>query len=215
MFLEYILYPGMLFCLWLVVSLALIPLKAALSEIRVLVESKADRDRLTGLWNRIALFEALDLVVAKSLEEAISICFIDIDKFKDIIKLHGHDVADATVENVANLIIEHTGRKDFIAKYDREQFVVIYLNCDGITAQGYMESVREAVVLMSDIEFHTVKITVSIGVCDVRGVQERTPKAILQAVEQAAYMAKRSGRNRVFRGDVFLNRLPPPPKWRS
>jgi len=68
---------------------------------------------------------------------------------------------------------------------------------------------------MSDIEFHTVKITVSIGVCDVRGVQERTPKAILQAVEQAAYMAKRSGRNRVFRGDVFLNRLPPPPKWRS
>lgn len=213
--LEYILYPGMLFCLWLVLALALIPLKTGLTEIRMLVESKADRDRLTGLWNRIALFEALELIAAKSLDEPISIAFLDVDKFKDVIKVHGHDAAGALMENISSIIIKNTSRKDFLAKYDREQFVIVFLNCDGTQAQNTMENIREDIVLMQDIEFRTIKVTASIGVCDVRGIMDRTPKTILQAVEQAAYMAKKSGRNRVYRGDAFLQKLPPPPKWRS
>lgn len=213
--LEYILYPGMLFVIWLVITLALLPLKTALSGIKLLVESKADRDRLTGLWNKLALFEALELVAAKSLDEAISIAFLDIDKFKDLIKAQGHDVSSAVIENVATILICNTTRKDFIAKYDREQFVIIFLNCDGTQAQNTMQSIREDIGLLQDIEHKDIKITASIGVCDVRGVQTRTPKGILQAVEQAAYMAKKSGRNKVYRGDAFLNKLPPPPRWRG
>lgn len=212
---EFIIYPGLLFGVWLVIALALLPIKTFLYDIKALVESKADRDRLTGLWNRLALFEALELVAAKSLNEAISIAFLDIDKFKDIIKIYGHDVSSAVIENVATILIRNTTRKDFIAKYDREQFVLIFLNCDGMQAQNTMENIREDIVLLQDIEHTDVKVTASIGVCDVRGVQTRTPKGILQAVEQAAYMAKKSGRNKVYRGDAFLNKLPPPPKWRG
>lgn len=205
----------MLFCLWLSLALALTPVKAALAEIRALVESKADRDRLTGLWNRIALFDALELVKSKPLEDPISIGFIDIDNFKNIIKLHGHDAADIMVEHVTKVLINSTGRRDFIAKYDREQFVIVFLNCDGMEAQAKLEDVREGIVLIHEQDFPNLKLTASIGVCDIRGILTRTPKNILQAVEQAAYMAKRSGRNRVYRGDAFLQKLPPPPKWRG
>lgn len=205
---EYILYPGMLLCLWLVFKLVILPVQFSLAEIRELVESRADRDRVTGLWNRNGLWEALELALEKPSELPISIIFIDIDRFKNIMRDFGEHAADVVAADVGYCLLQETTRRDFVCRYDREQFVLLLLNIDGPSAQQRAEVVRERISQIRDSDFPELKITASLGVCDIRGIPERTPKAILEAVQEATYMAKKAGRNRVFRGDAFLRRLP-------
>jgi diguanylate cyclase (GGDEF)-like protein len=213
--LEYIIYSGMFFVLWLVLQLVLFPIKQTLMEVRLLVESKADRDRLTGFWNQFAMWDALALAVAKPLDLPISIIFIDLDNFKNLMREYGQDVTDKLVADVAQMIWGIVDRRDFVCRYDREQFVIVLLNIDGPTAQQKAEVIRGHIAQIRDNEYPDIKITASLGVCDIRGLLERTPKAIFSAVQEATYMAKRAGRNRVFRGDAFIRKFPPPPKGYS
>lgn len=212
---EYLLYSAGVFALWLILQLVLAPIKYSLAEIRLLVESKADRDRLTGFWNTYAMWEALALAVQKPLDLPISIIFIDLDKFKDLMREYGQDVTDKLILDVTQTIWGIVDRRDFVCRYEREQFVIVLLNIDGPTAQQKAEAIRTRISQIRDAEYSDVYITASLGVCDIRGLAERTPKAILSAVQEATYMAKRAGRNRVFRGDAFIRKLPPPPKYHS
>lgn len=209
---ELVQYSVVTLLTWLVLQLVLTPIRHALIEIRALVQSKVDRDWLTGFWNRFALQTTLELIMEKPPELPISVIMVDIDRFKNVIRNHGQDVADHLICNVAQQINALVDRRDFVCRYDREQFIILLLDIDGIRAQQKAEAIRERIAQYQDVEHPDTAITASLGVCDIRGLPERTPKAILSAVQEATYMAKRAGRNRVFRGDAFIRRFPLPPK---
>ena len=208
---EYLMYPGMLLTLWLVLRLAIAPLQITLSEIKELLENTAERDHLTGFWNKAALKEALVLALANEKIPGMSVILIDIDKFKDIIRDYGQAAADMAVNNTAHAISEVVDRRDFVCRFDREEFMLVLLHVDGPTAQDKAEIIRRHIEATRDAEYPTMRITASLGVCDVRGLAECTVDTIIEAAQEAVHMAKRGGRNRVYRGDAFLRKFPKPP----
>jgi len=204
-------YPGMLLTLWLVLRLAIMPLQIALSEIKQLIENTAERDHLTGFWNKAALREALELALSNTPVPTMSVVLIDIDRFKDIIRDYGQAAADVAVNDTAHAISEIVDRRDFVCRFDREEFMLVMLHVDGATAQDKAELIRKRIEVIRDSEYATMRVTASLGVCDIRGLPECTVDTIIEAAQEAVHMAKRGGRNRVYRGDAFLRKYPKPP----
>lgn len=183
-----------------------------LQEVNVKLKQQATRDELTGLWNRRAFIERLKEVIPMLEERPISLLMIDLDHFKEINDKHGHVVGDEVLEHVAGILRRSVRRVDFAARYGGEEFLVIVMDADGHYAEALAERIRQEIEEHPDREHNTVRITASIGVVDLRGIDAPSVKTILEGVDKALYMAKESGRNRVFRGDRYLSSIPPGPR---
>lgn len=170
-------------------------------------------DELTKLKNRQGLNEYLQNTFCGNLNEnqPISIVMCDIDHFKAVNDTYGHEAGDTILKGVAAVLNDGTrDGADCAFRMGGEEMVLI-LNCAHEKAVDIAERLREQIentahtVMQGDTPTE-VKVTVSMGVCDVRpNVNiEVTPDNIrgvfdeeLSRADRAAYNAKNSGRNRV------------------
>ena len=183
-----------------------------LQEVNTKLKQQATRDELTGLWNRRALIDKLEKVIIEIDQRCVSLLMIDLDHFKEINDEHGHVVGDEVLEHVAGILRRSIRRVDFAARYGGEEFLIIVMDADGHYAEALAERIRHEIEEHPDREHDTVRITASIGVIDIRGIDDPRVRTLLEGVDKALYMAKKSGRNRVFRGDRYLSSIPPGPK---
>ncbi len=161
----------------------------------------AERDHLTGLPNRRA-FEALletEYKAAQAAREPMCVAFCDIDNFKAINDVHGHDAGDRVLRVVAQNLARISKDRCHVARHGGEEFVVLLR---GRTAADSWELLDEArselaerrlVNRATDAPFG--KITFSAGIADV--FVHPDPRSALKAADQALYKAKEQGRNRV------------------
>jgi len=174
------------------------------------LKTLATRDGLTGLANRRAFDEALQMEWSRAQRSGkpLALLFVDVDHFKLFNDRHGHQSGDECLRAVAAVIGESALRPlDLAARYGGEEFAIIM---PGIGTEGackVAERLREAVM---DLRIkHSASgagpwVTLSIGVATLVPGNEVGPDGFLGQADQALYAAKHLGRNRVISADTML-----------
>ena len=161
----------------------------------------AMRDELTGLINRRSLLEALAQQLATAMRhgQPLALLMVDIDYFKQVNDLHGHLSGDKVLKAMAHAVCKRTRAQDLPGRLGGEEFLVILPNT---TLQG---AVQLAEVLRQGIETtgfqstsgKAITITISIGVCEQGQLLAPQCDDLISAADQALYLAKQNGRNRL------------------
>ncbi len=168
----------------------------------------ADRDGLTGLYNRRKFDELLRLAwnQARRDGERIQLLFVDIDCFKRYNDVRGHQAGDECIRQVAGLI-ESAARRplDFCARYGGEEFVLVLVGVNEGEQAVVAESIRTAVQregIPHPASSVADCITVSVGSATVKPTGSRTLSGLIQHADESLYAAKQAGRNLVVHEDV-------------
>jgi len=172
-------------------------LAAANAELAAL----AATDALTGLANRRQFDAMLNKEWYRALREhgSLALLMIDIDHFKPVNDLFGHQLGDAFLARVARLLRDNARRAgDVVARYGGEEFTVILPGTQAPAALELAESARRTVAAhdFADLVAGGYHVTVSIGVSAAKPEGGRGATMLVQAADAALYQAKRNGRNR-------------------
>jgi len=170
-----------------------------LAEERNTFEQWAKEDSLTGLFNKRHLNEVLDteFEAFKRYGHAFSVLMIDLDWFKRVNDTHGHLCGDRLLADLADLIRGHVRKTDLCARFGGEEFVVVMRHTGLDEARQAAEHLRRAVETTPfEAEGVRLGITISVGAAEVSG---DTPNeaALIRRADEALYLAKATGRNRV------------------
>jgi len=182
-------------------------LRTSFLETRLLNEL-AERDGLTGLYNRRMFDDFIQRIWRQSQreEQSIEIILVDIDHFKIYNDLYGHQAGDDCLKKVAGCIASTAKRPfDFAARYGGEEFVLVLYGPPKEHAQTIPEQIRRAVMdLAIPHDGSTVDnvITVSVGVALSAPAAGRSLAGTIQIADEALYEAKRAGRNRLVYRDA-------------
>jgi diguanylate cyclase (GGDEF)-like protein len=168
-----------------------------LQESRKELEHLARHDVLTGLPNRRFFHDRLDHALARARRNGahMALMFIDLDNFKDINDLSGHDAGDAVLKAVAERLRASTREVDTVARLGGDEFVVLLDDPVGrehiaMLAQKLLDELRPA-ILFGGRRLH---VGASIGIS--RYPQDgESPMEIMANADRAMYLAKSSGRN--------------------
>ena len=159
-------------------------------------------DGLTGLFNHRHVHELLRDEWERSLRggEPVGVAMLDLDRFKSINDTYGHPTGDVVLYETARIIREAAREIDMVGRYGGEEFIAILPNTDEEAAATFAERVRTAVEahLFRD-EANEIRMTVSCGVASAPSEGVDSPEGLLKQADEALYLAKTSGRNRVIR----------------
>jgi diguanylate cyclase (GGDEF)-like protein/PAS domain S-box-containing protein len=169
---------------------------------RVLVErsllDKAMLDPLTELPNRRALQDYLQARVqmASVQQQAFALFFLDLDGFKAVNDVHGHDAGDALLRQVAGRLKGSTRKEDFVCRLAGDEFVVI---ANGVASQENAQRIAEVFCELLAQPFEVgpgdVRIGVSLGISLCPAGALTQADTVLAQADGAMYAAKRRGRN--------------------
>jgi len=167
---------------------------------RVLYE-KAVSDKLTGLCNKQYFHEVFEELFTRSsrTKNDISCLFFDLDHFKKINDTCGHDFGDYVLRTIGTLVKNKVRSGDLAARFGGEEFVIILPNTSLDNAMVVAEKIR-SLVAGHPFDYHGKKwsVTVSIGVASLLTNKPNSALGLLEQADQALYLAKNSGRNRVY-----------------
>jgi diguanylate cyclase (GGDEF)-like protein len=152
----------------------------------------ADRDPLTGLWNRRVFDEALGAQVLRSRlsEELATLLMIDLNGFKQINDTHGHAVGDHLLKAVADAILQRVRSSDLAARLGGDEFAVLLANTTPATVASAVAAIDEAISRATVATATTVvRPSASIGAA-VINQQTSRPQDVLEAADRAMYEAK-------------------------
>jgi diguanylate cyclase (GGDEF)-like protein len=162
------------------------------------LEEKTKRDHLTGAFNRHGVEEVLQAALRdwRSERKPTSVVLMDIDHFKQINDQHGHGYGDYVLAEVSRLVSNYIREKDLFARWGGEEFLLICRNTSLKDAQGIAEKIR--LLIARHVFDRGAGITASFGVATLTGSD--TLEQLFHAADQALYLAKDAGRNRVVTG---------------
>ena len=163
-------------------------------------ELLARTDYLTGISNRRHFFEQGEIEVVRAVRYArpLTLMMIDIDHFKPINDTWGHGVGDEVLRQVTHLIREELRSADLLGRTGGEEFAAILVEADKDNAMIIAERVRSTVAAADIVTSakHPVTVTLSIGLTELKereiGIGE-----LMNEADQALYLAKQTGRNKV------------------
>jgi diguanylate cyclase (GGDEF)-like protein len=158
----------------------------------------ATTDPLTGLANRAAFQQRAqgELAQGRRRGEPVSLVLADVDFFKRINDDLGHAAGDLVLVRLAELMRQTLREVDVLARWGGEEFLVLLPSADASEAAAVAERLRQVVAAARiDIGVRTVQVTMSFGVAQVQADQDL--QAATKSADQALYVSKRDGRNRV------------------
>ncbi|NRD77127.1 diguanylate cyclase [Bacillus sp. BRMEA1] len=151
----------------------------------------AETDALTGIYNRGYFDHRLDELISIFYKygKSFSLILIDIDHFKMFNDKFGHTEGDRVLRHVTDIISAQILETDVFARYGGEEFAILTTVPD---AGSYAERLRKSITLTPLEDYH---ITASFGICEFQ--KGDGAKSCIDRADQALYMAKKNGRNRV------------------
>jgi diguanylate cyclase (GGDEF)-like protein len=156
-------------------------------------------DPLTGLHNRRQMMEILEKEMERSKRtgDPLSLILIDVDNFKKINDIYGHQRGDQVLKNLGRIFRKHLRQYDSVARFGGEEFSLIMPSTDCAEAFGIADRVRQEVAQMVDAEVEALKVTISLGVAVYFPGQVQSSDDLIRKADFALYRAKQAGRNRV------------------
>jgi diguanylate cyclase len=163
------------------------------------LSEQANRDPLTGLYNRRFLDASLEreLAVAARTNQALSVLLLDIDHFKVINDGFGHSAGDEVLRQTGLLLLSLSRKSDLCCRYGGEEFLLLMPQTSLTQAQAHAEKLRNAMQTQT-VQYgaHDISTTVSIGLASFPE-SALSADALINGADHALYAAKRGGRNRV------------------
>lgn len=159
------------------------------------------RDPLTGSANRRHFDSILDREldrVARSGDVAL-LLMVDIDHFKQVNDQYGHNIGDAVLQQVANVLSQCVRPMDTLARYGGEEFAIVLPACQPAYGKNVADRVRRAVEALRIplTPSQEIGVTVSIGGAYALQWIRSTRKLWIERADQQLYLAKGQGRNRI------------------
>lgn len=161
---------------------------------RKLLRTLATTDKLTKIYNRFKFDEILSVETSRSrrYKTPLSIAVFDIDLFKSINDLYGHDIGDSLLEEVTTIVKSIIRTSDSFARWGGDEFAIILPNTKLENAYQLAEKIR------TTIESHTFaskeSVTISIGLAEY--TEGESELEILKRADTMLYKAKHLGRNK-------------------
>ena len=160
----------------------------------------ATRDPLTGLADRRVMEEALERHCheAARLGRPLAVALLDLDRFRDYNRRHGHLAGDRVLRALATVLEEGRRDADVACRFGGDEFVIILPAATAAEAIGRLEPLLKRLVEDPAAgDSHTLEaITVSIGIAESPG-DGTDPAALIAAADEAMYRAKQAGGDRI------------------
>jgi len=157
----------------------------------------ANRDYLSGAYNRRFLFDSGTSIFKKAQrkKENIALAMIDIDNFKNINDTYGHDMGDLVIKNTVNLLNKTLRTSDLMVRFGGEEFCILleYISLEDTISlfQRIIEKFEHNIVKVNNQSF---SYTVSIGIC--YGMEENL-ETLIKKSDDNLYLAKNNGKNQL------------------
>jgi diguanylate cyclase (GGDEF)-like protein len=179
-----------------------------LLEVNERLRFMSHTDELTGLDNRRQLNERIDEMFqhAQRLYEPFSLVMCDLDKFKSVNDTHGHQAGDEVLKQLAAILKEEAREIDRVGRYGGEEFMLLLPGTVLDAAVTFAERVRKRIEAHTfTFDGGTLQRTASFGVSGWPHPQIEQADDLVRTADDALYVAKETGRNRVIRfdGDEF------------
>jgi two-component system, cell cycle response regulator len=158
-------------------------------------------DPLTGLMTQKTFYNVMgkEWFRAKRYQSSLSCVMLDLDFFKQVNDIHGHQAGDVVLKKVAELLLECSRRSDSVCRYGGEEFCVLLPEANEKDATLWAEGVR---LKMSKLQIPVgdklIRINGSFGVSQQHD-DTHSPEGLVDQADQALLCAKRTGRDRVVR----------------
>jgi diguanylate cyclase (GGDEF)-like protein len=179
-----------------------------LQDARRQLAEQATIDEMKGLRNRrgVNIIINDELARMKRTQMPIAVIALDVDHFKTYNDNYGHPAGDQVLQQLANVMLEMTSRAgEFAARMGGEEFVLFYPTVSQATALELAEELRMKVLglkIPHEKSMTAEYVTVSIGVISCVPEWELEFDTLLKAADDALYLSKTNGRNRVTCGDL-------------
>ncbi|RQS57813.1 MULTISPECIES: sensor domain-containing diguanylate cyclase [unclassified Burkholderia] len=176
--------------------------ESALQELRRTnqkLEYMAATDPMTGASNRRQFIAQVEREIVRAERDGTPFCLLalDLDNFKNINDAYGHQIGDEVLRGVVRQCLEAIRPAGALARVGGEEFMALLPEMPLEGARMTAERVRSSIASSPfGLDFKRVQVTVSVGVAQY-GVDGGTVDALLRAVDERLYQAKRDGRNRV------------------
>ncbi len=170
----------------------------ALNEANIQLTELAMRDPLTGIYNRRSFFEQADHVLHHSQRygSGFSILLLDVDFFKKVNDVYGHQMGDSILKGLADMLTSSVRDADLTARYGGEEFIILLDQIILDEAVSIAEKIRRKVAGMEflDTEERRISVSVSIGIASW---EKESPSVldIIKGADEALYHSKKAGRN--------------------
>jgi diguanylate cyclase (GGDEF)-like protein len=179
-----------------------------------LLASVASHDPLTGLFNRTMFHQRVQQALAQADRHGrrLAVLFIDLDGFKAINDLHGHDTGDTVLAELARRLHRTMREGDTLGRLGGDEFVVLIESySDDVQLPEVARKVLDTVAQPIQVHGDTHQVTASVGIAayplDGHDVHE-----LINRADSAMYRAKQAGRNRFeFHASALSARFPNAP----
>lgn len=165
----------------------------------------ANKDFMTGAYNRRFLFESGKAIFSKSTRKHanIVVALLDIDKFKEVNDTYGHDIGDAAIKETVKILKHNLRSSDLLARFGGEEFCILLESISEEDTSKLFEKIRLAfekhILKINDMN---IKFTVSIGVCYGLGNELDD---MIKVADDCLYCCKKNGRNQIsINNDLLL-----------
>ena len=163
-------------------------------------------DDLTQLFNYRYLEQTLDIELRRSqrYKSQISLVFLDIDHFKEVNDLHGHQAGSQLLIELAKILIENLRDVDIISRYGGDEFVVVLPETDVVTTHNIVRRLQKSIREKRFLKKRGLKIhiTVSFGIAGFP-VHAKNKEDLIRLADTAMYRAKNEGRDKIFIAGPF------------
>ena len=163
------------------------------------LSTKSTFDYLTNIPNRKLINLILEKEYSKVLREngECYVAFADIDHFKKINDTYGHKVGDLVLKKIAKYFSKSIRSYDTVGRYGGEEFIFCFPNIDMKGTHEILERIRSGIEKLSIRidESNEIKITCSFGLSKMSA--DKSLVDIIEEADNAMYLAKKSGRNRI------------------
>lgn len=162
-----------------------------------LLELQISLDPLTRLNNRSLLDQRIEHAVNKiknNKETDLFLLLLDVDNFKEINDVHGHQIGDKTLKLVADAIKENCAGEDYACRYGGDEFVMLHHAPQGENCSQLIQNIESKLTTACDIP---CAVSVSVGICRYSSDLMNNPAEFLKAADDEMYRikaAKSSGR---------------------